>query len=581
MSGKKHFDVAIIGGGPAGSTTAGMIKKYAPEISVGVFEREQFPRDHVGESQLPPIGMILDELGCYDKVEAANFPIKIGATYRWGGNNKLWDFEFMPLKNYVDQPRPRQFEGQAKLLAFQVDRAVYDEILLKHAEELGAEVHMPMQVRKVNSEGDSVTSLTLDDGSEVTAHYYVDATGGSGLLRRSMGVEIEAPTKLQNVAFWDYWENADWAEWYGESGTRVLVLSIGCGWLWYIPLGPTRVSIGFVCPANYVKESKMTPTELYHWAIKQDPLVNELTEKATSDGKVFSTKDWSFISERSHGENWFLVGEAGGFADPILAAGLTLTHTGARELAYILMAILRDEHEPQWLKENYSATQEARLRQHIRFADFWYSANGIFTDLQEYTKEIAKDAGLDLDAQKAFQWLGTGGFTHDIEGQVGVGGFDLIGVSQVAQLFLEDDYKYKVNDYTDFQLWIGGAKETFIPSFRDGKITKTKCWVRKGQRLPLVGLFGFMAELTRVRISAPALMQELNRQLPQRFPGSSMQYLQYQALQVLEVMLTDGWVAGRTERGKPRITLKTPREGDHIYTNKDFNKRQEEILTEG
>ncbi len=85
----KHFDVAIIGGGPGGSTTAGMIKRHAPDISVGVFEREQFPREHVGESQLPPIGRVLEELGCYEKVEAANFPIKIGATYRWGGNNKL------------------------------------------------------------------------------------------------------------------------------------------------------------------------------------------------------------------------------------------------------------------------------------------------------------------------------------------------------------------------------------------------------------------------------------------------------------------------------------------------------------
>lgn len=80
----EHYDVAIVGGGPAGSTLGALLKKYHPDLGVTILEREQFPREHVGESQLPPIGKILDEMGCWDKVEAANFPIKIGATYRWG-----------------------------------------------------------------------------------------------------------------------------------------------------------------------------------------------------------------------------------------------------------------------------------------------------------------------------------------------------------------------------------------------------------------------------------------------------------------------------------------------------------------
>ncbi|MFN9342582.1 MAG: FAD-dependent oxidoreductase, partial [Planctomycetota bacterium] len=68
------FDVAIIGGGPGGSTTAAYLRKYAPHLRVAVIEREEFPRDHVGESQLPPIGRVLHEIGAWDKIEAANFP---------------------------------------------------------------------------------------------------------------------------------------------------------------------------------------------------------------------------------------------------------------------------------------------------------------------------------------------------------------------------------------------------------------------------------------------------------------------------------------------------------------------------
>ncbi len=80
--GEIDVDVAIIGGGPAGTTLATLLKKYRPQTSIAIFEREQFPREHVGESLLPPIGEILDEMGCWDAIEAANFPIKIGATYR-------------------------------------------------------------------------------------------------------------------------------------------------------------------------------------------------------------------------------------------------------------------------------------------------------------------------------------------------------------------------------------------------------------------------------------------------------------------------------------------------------------------
>jgi len=78
-------DVAIIGGGPAGSTCASLLLKYKPSLRVVIVEREVFPRDHVGESQLPAIGKVLNEMGVWDKVERANFPVKIGATYRWDG----------------------------------------------------------------------------------------------------------------------------------------------------------------------------------------------------------------------------------------------------------------------------------------------------------------------------------------------------------------------------------------------------------------------------------------------------------------------------------------------------------------
>ena len=152
-----NYDVAIIGGGPAGSTLGTLIKKYAPDASVVILEREQFPREHVGESQLPLIGSILDEMGVWEKVEAANFPIKIGATYRWGKTDDLWDFEFLPGKDFVGGDRPAKYEGERRKTAFQVERSIYDKILLDHARECGCEVRENTSVTQVLHEGGAVT----------------------------------------------------------------------------------------------------------------------------------------------------------------------------------------------------------------------------------------------------------------------------------------------------------------------------------------------------------------------------------------------------------------------------------------
>jgi len=116
-----HCDVAVVGGGPAGSTVATLLKKYNPDLRVVVIEKERFPRDHIGESQLPFIGHILDEMGCWDKVEAADFPIKLGATFTWVRHGDTWDFDFYSAEDFVDEPRPAKFVGQRRYTAFQVD----------------------------------------------------------------------------------------------------------------------------------------------------------------------------------------------------------------------------------------------------------------------------------------------------------------------------------------------------------------------------------------------------------------------------------------------------------------------------
>jgi len=577
-----HVDVAIIGGGPAGSTTGSLLKKYNPNLKVLILEKEKFPREHVGESQLPLISAILNEMGVWDKVEAAGFPIKLGATYRWGASKDLWDFEFIPVGDFKDEPRPAKFAGQRVWTAFQVERAIYDKILLDHAKELGCDVREETLVREIlrgeGDEADTVKKITLTGGEEIFAKHYVDASGNAAVLRRAMGVSTQTPTSLKNVAAWGYWDNAEWAVKIGVGGTRVFVLSIGCGWIWFIPIAPTRTSIGFVCPAEYYKKSGMSHEDLYHWALKQEPLVQKLTKNASLNGPIRATKDWSFLSDRLVGKNWFLVGETAGFADPILAGGLMITHSGARELAYTLLELERGEHDPAWLRERYETMNYRRMKQHIRFADFWYAGNGQFTDLEAYTAEIAKDAGLKLSPKQAFQWISNGGFLEDIPGRAGIGGLDLAATKKVTEMFLAEegeapkDIGWKISQFNVFHLNLKDATEEFMPILANGRITKAKCFRRENRTLPMLGYYAqFVALLQKTSAISEICNTLLAHYRKQGMDGPRANFELQQALQAFEVMLIDGWVWGQMDPSKGTLKIQDKKDGSMIHANSDPN----------
>ena len=559
MASNGTYDVAIIGGGPAGSTAATLLKKYAPELRVLVLEKEIFPRDHIGESQLTTIGPVLSEMGVWDSVEAADFPIKIGASYTWGRNRDRWDFDFYPVEKWSNEPRPAQYRGQRRYTAFQVDRAKYDTILLDHAQSCGAEVRQGVKVDEVLVNTDRIEGLKLQTGETITAQYYIDGSGTFAMLRRALGIGIDPNLELRNIAVWDYWAGADWAVEFGPNVTRIQIRSLPYGWIWFIPIGSDRTSIGLVCPAEYYKDAGLSAEELYHKSLKLQPDIHRLLQNATPRGEVVTCRDWSHLADRTVGDNWFLCGEAAGFADPILSAGMTLAHHSARDAAYTILELRRGEHDATWLRRRYDEKNRGTIRQHIRFAQYWYAANSCFTDLRDHCANIARDAGLDLSPPEAWAWLSLGGFANESELIACAGTLDPAMTKKLLELFDTDGRKpgWLIDGYNIFKLDLRGAEIERVGFLEGGRIHVQPCYVRDGRRLPSTGFFGRTIEALRQTSDFNRIVELIDKTLWQ-IPGASpekREFLLSQHLQALEVMVQDGWVERKVNENRPKTNM--------------------------
>jgi len=559
-------DVAVVGGGPAGSTLGTFLAKYGPNLDVRIFEAEVFPRDHVGESQLPNISEFLHEMGVWEKVEAAGFPVKVGGTFKWGMKRDLWHFSFLQ-DELKEIPRPAEFAGQRRQTAFHVDRSVYDKILLDHAEEVGCKVYQGARIQKVLTDDDCVMGLRTASGEAITARYYVDATGHRGTIRTAFDVPCEYPTALQNVAFWGYWQNAEWPENIGIGGTRAQIMSLPYGWVWFFPISQTRTSVGLVLPASYYKESRQRPEELYQQALKQEPRINYLLTGAAYEGQLSTTKDWSFLASRIYGANWFLAGESAGFADPILSAGMTITQACARELAFTILELERGEHDPVWLLDEYQRLQSNRVRSHIKFADFWYTSNGQFEDLKEYTRQIAKWNGLDLSPNDAWTWLARGGFIDD-DFAPGFGTFHIQGIRELSEYMDPVKAEHPFNHKNVFRLNLDGAQVVSRARYVGGRVVKIECYERDGKILPLIGAYEVIVDLLRQTTRMMEMVQSLKQLLSSLHPNMA-QRLATEFPSYFWAMVESGWITASRDPAAPLIPINMQRQWWAMEWHKD------------
>src|SRR5215472_12638628 len=346
------YDVAIIGGGPAGSTAAALLARAGRRVIV--FEREKFSR--------------------------AGFIKKYGGEIMGACSDNGTKFYFKDgYRSQTDH-------------AYQVTRGDFDKVLLDHAAESGAEVREQTAVSNVMFSADEVTlscksvrsnevgsprcadrTLQRDvptTEGEVQARYLVDASGRTSVLGRQFKIK-QTYSHLQKLSIFAHYDGVWRPE--GIDGTLTVLVRAVDRWFWLIPLTNERTSVGVVLDSEIFRKSKLSADDFLEQAVAEQPSIAKRMANARRVSKVYLEADFSYRSAHLYGDRWLLTGDAAGFIDPIFSSGVFLAVFSGELCADALNEVLDHPPKAKRLFPRYERSVKRAMDVYLRFVNAWYT----------------------------------------------------------------------------------------------------------------------------------------------------------------------------------------------------------------
>lgn len=379
----KVYDVAIVGGGPAGSTLGARLARET-DLSVAIYEAEFFPRDHIGETFVHTIVPSLQESGVLSKVLASQCWVKkAGGVFSWDPE-RPWVTLFEHALHSQD--------GFVRW-SIHCNRPEFDQILLEHAKDCGAEVFEGVPVQGV-SRRDDVTTLDLGPYGQARCRIFVNSSGRTG--NTTITGEREFLSDYRNIAVWNHVVGGkptqglagEWNIFRERNLSPVASIAFDDGWFWYIPV-PKLIqgkrtlthSLGLVTDPSAFKDpaKRFTDPKIFMSTARRVPLLRDLIADAEliSD-KFLTAPNYSRISGRmcDWDKREIRIGDAAYFVDPLFSSGVhfALQHAG---MALVMIKAAFDDGLSAGLKrelwEDYHETLCSVARGFAVAIDQWYT----------------------------------------------------------------------------------------------------------------------------------------------------------------------------------------------------------------
>lgn len=332
-------DILVVGGGPAGSTTAALLSEKGWRVTL--LEKDRHPRFHIGESLLPGNMPIFERLGVMADIE------RIGMVKR------AIDFTLPPDDAYVTFDFSRA-NGFSPASAFQVRRSEFDHLLLKNAAAKGVTIHEGIEAKRIDfNDGAPVKAITVDEsgGENVwKADFLVDASGRDTLLADQLGLKRRNP-RHNSVAIFGHFRSAKRRT--GDAEGNISVYWIDHGWIWFIPLRDGVTSVGAVVWPRQLKSRRGSIEEFFQQTIDGCPPLADRLKDAELVTPVTATGNYSYCASKMYGDHFLMVGDAYGFVDPVFSSGVYLAMYGGALGADTIDSCLRNPaHRAAYLRRH-------------------------------------------------------------------------------------------------------------------------------------------------------------------------------------------------------------------------------------
>ena len=331
-------------------------------MQVLVLEKEKFPRFHIGESLLPYNHQIFEAMGVLPALEAAGFTKKFGAQFHLGDGTKCNKIFF------------REGAFTLETQAIQVERAIFDHLLMKHARVCGADVREGWTVRRFDRDSGGVTVETCDETGapgQFRAAFLIDASGRGNVTGNQEGLRV-VHRDLKKIALYGHFSGVPVDA--GEAGGDTVIVRLENKWFWFIPLAPDKVSVGCVMDRDEFSSAGGSAENIFNTMVQSSLPVSERMRNARALSAVQAAGDFSYHNRRLVGPRLLRVGDAAGFMDPIFSAGVYLAMYSGRLAAEAVIASIDCADSGARRFAAYEIQVRRSMRLYLELVENFYTA---------------------------------------------------------------------------------------------------------------------------------------------------------------------------------------------------------------